>query len=74
MEAYLKDPAKVDPTSELNRGLRDLIAAKLSFRVSEIDLVLRTMRNHGERRYGVTLDLPFTACLIVDEGLKKPRS
>jgi hypothetical protein len=74
LENYLKDPAKVNPQSDLNKGLRDLIQAKLSFRVSEIDLMLRTMRNHGERRYGVTLDLPFAVCLLVDEGQKKPKS
>lgn len=68
LEAYLKDASKVNPQSELNKGLRDLIASKISFRVSEIDLILRTMRNHGERRYGVTLDLPFAVCLLVDEG------
>jgi len=51
-----------------------LIQAKLSFRVSEIDLLMRTMRNHGESRYGVKLDIPFAVCLLVDEGQKKPRS
>ena len=74
LEVYLKDTAKVNPESELNRGLRHLIQAKLSFRVSEIDLLMRIMRNHGERRYGVTLDMAFAVCLLVDEGLKKPRS
>lgn len=64
----------MNPASELNRGLRDLIQAKLSFRVSEIDLLLRTMSNHGEKRYGVSLDLAFAVCLIVDEGLRKPKS
>ena len=74
LDLYLKDLGKVDPRSDLNQGLRDLIAAKLSFRVSEIDLILRTMRNHGERRYGVTVDMPFAVCLLVDEEGKKPRS
>jgi hypothetical protein len=74
LELYLKDPSKVDPQSDFNQGLRDLISAKLSFRISEIDLLLRTMRNHGEKRYGVTVDLPFAVCLLVDEDLKKPRS
>ena len=71
---YMKDSQKINPLSELNQGLRDLIQAKLSFKISEIDLMLKTMRNHGVRRYGVKIDLPFAVCLILDENMKKPKS
>lgn len=43
MEAFMKDPVNIDPYSPVNKAIRDIIKDNLSFKVSEIDLLLRNM-------------------------------
>jgi hypothetical protein len=73
LESFMKDPQNIDPQSMYNRAIRNMIRDNLSFQVSEVDLLLRNMNNHGVARYGVTLDIEFAANLIIDEDLKKPK-
>lgn len=74
LENFMKNKENIDPSTYLNKGFRDLIKAQLSFKISEIDLILRNMSGHGTKRYGVTVDIDFIACLLIDEDQKKPKS
>ena len=74
METFLKDPLNIDPESELNDGIREIIKDNLNFQTTEIDLLLKNMKGHGEARYGVTVDIEFAVNLLVDENLRKPKA
>jgi hypothetical protein len=69
LDIYMKDPMNINPKSALNRRIRDLIKEKLSINVTEVDLLLKSMTNFGVSRYGVTTDIAFVACLLIDEDL-----
>lgn len=73
LEAFMKDPLTLDPKNQLNKGIREIIKENLSFQTTEIDLLLKNMRGHGEQRYGVTVDIDFAANLLIDEDLIKSK-
>ncbi|CDW81227.1 glycogen debranching enzyme [Stylonychia lemnae] len=55
------------------KKLEQYMKDPLNIDPKKIDLLIRNMNNHGESRYGVTLDLEFASNLIIDESLKKPK-
>ena len=65
LETFLKEG------HPLNKELFDLAKSSLTFKTSDIDLLLRTMTGLGEAPYGVKVDIEFAACLLHDE--RKPR-
>lgn len=69
----MKDPLNINPQSILNKRIRNIIKEKLSITVTPVDLLLKSMTGYGVSRYGVTTDIAFAACLVIDEELQKPK-
>lgn len=66
LEIYMRDLNNIDPFSELNLAIRELIDESLNAKTDKIDLIVRNCEGHGQERFGVKVDIEFAACLLID--------
>ena len=51
--------------------IEEIVQSKLSFKVTEQDLLLRTSGNYGSTRYGVTYDLDVCLAILQQNPSKQ---